>query len=160
MQLTRLSEFINARKENWDFLRAGLAGLEHVFDFSLPTHANSWDVVDGFQWDSSGCQSNCSWFGFMIGVKPSSKFNRADLVAELDKNNIGHRMLFGGNLVKQPAFVHLSQDYPDSIRIAGDLSSSDYIMNNVLFLGTYPGLTKEMLQYIIEVIRSYVISYE
>jgi CDP-6-deoxy-D-xylo-4-hexulose-3-dehydrase len=65
-------------------------------------------------------------------------------------------MFFGGNLVRQPVFVQLRQDRPDAIRIVSDLSGADQIMNRAIFLGTYPGLTKEMLEYEVEVIRRFV----
>ena len=65
-------------------------------------------------------------------------------------------MLFGGNLIRQPAFVELKKNNPNAFRVSSDLSGSDYIMNNVLFLGTYPGLTREMLDKEIEVISSFI----
>jgi len=65
-------------------------------------------------------------------------------------------MLFGGNLVRQPAFVQLREERPESMWLVGDLMDSDVIMNNTLFLGTYPGLTKEMLQAEIAVIQAFV----
>ena len=79
-----------------------------------------------------------------------------ELAQELDRNLIGNLMLFGGNLVRQPAFVQLKQDRSEAMRITGSLVNSDQIMNNTLFLGTYPGLTKEMLQREIEVINAFI----
>ena len=78
------------------------------------------------------------------------------MAQELDHHLIGNRMLFGGNLVRQPAFIHLKQDRPDSMRIIGTLENSDQIMNNTLFLGTYPGLTNNMLLEEINVIKNFV----
>ena len=121
----------------------------------MPTHATGWDAQNGFSWDQSGCRSECSWFGFKIAVKPDAPFSRTDLAQELDKNRIGNRMLFGGNLVRQPAFVQprtINQMY----RVVGDLHDSDQIMNNTLFLGTYPGLTTAMIHHEIEVIKTFV----
>ena len=69
-QLRSLSEFMEARKHNWETLRRGLAALEHVLEFALPTHATAWHPEHGFSWDSSGCRSDCSWFGFKLSVKP------------------------------------------------------------------------------------------
>ena len=115
----------------------GLSNLDEFLDFSLPTHAISWDKNDGFAWDDSGCRTDCSWFGFKISVKPESPYTRTELAQELDKNLIGNRMLFGGNLLRQPAFVHLKRERPDSLRVVGDLSGTDQIMENTLFLGTY-----------------------
>ena len=112
-------------------LRRGLAEFDDMLEFSLPTHSLSWDSSRGFNWDASGCRSVCSWFGFKIGVKDSAKFTRTDLARELDKHNIGNRMLFGGNLLRQPAFVNLSRTNPDSLRVVGSLSGSDAIMKTL-----------------------------
>ena len=108
VQLKRLPEFIEARKQNWETLRRGLAAHEDVLEFSLPAHATAWDPDQGFSWDASGCRTNCSWFGFKIAVKPGAAFSRTELAQELDHHQIGNRMLFGGNLLRQPAFVALS----------------------------------------------------
>ena len=158
VQLKRLPEFIEARKQNWKILRRGLSAQEISLEFALPTHAKSWDPENGFVWDDSGCRTDCSWFGFKIAVKPEAPFTRTELAQELDRNKIGNRMLFGGNLVRQPAFVQLREDRPNSMRLVGDLADSDLIMNNTLFLGTYPGLTPEMLQAEIDLIKTFVIS--
>ena len=155
VQLKRLPDFIEARKQNWEILRRGLASLEQVLEFALPTHATGWDPEHGFSWDETGARVDCSWFGFKIAVKPGASFSRTELAQELDRNLIGNRMLFGGNLVRQPAFVQLRQDCPEAMRIVGDLADSDQIMNNTLFLGTYPGLTVEMLEKEIAVIQSF-----
>ena len=98
VQLNRLPEFIEARKENWEILRCNLAEFESVLEFSLPTHATKWSKEKGFEWDQSGCRTNCSWFGFKIAIKENAKFNRTELAEELDRHKIGNRMLFGGNL--------------------------------------------------------------
>ena len=156
VQLKRLPQFIETRKENWKKLRQGLAKLEDYLEFALPTHAISWDKKKGFDWDQSGCRSECSWFGFKIAVKENPFFNRTELAEELDRNNIGNRMLFGGNLIRQPAFVEMRKNKPESFRIAANLKGSDEIMNNTLFLGTYPGLTEEMIEREIEIIINYM----
>jgi len=88
-------------------------------------------------------------------VKPDAPFRRTDLARELDAHRIGNRMLFGGNLLRQPAFVQLRADRPDALRVVGDLAGSDAIMVDTLFLGTYPGLTAPMLAQEIAVIRSF-----
>jgi CDP-6-deoxy-D-xylo-4-hexulose-3-dehydrase len=150
-----LSEFIETRKRNWDVLRKGLAPLEDVLEFALPTHATGWDAEQGFSWDDTGCRTDCSWFGFKIAVKPGAGFERTDLARELDANKIGNRMLFGGNLLRQPAFVQLRHDRPEALRLAASLEGSDEIMASTLFLGTYPGLTSGMLQTEIEVITAF-----
>lgn len=159
VQLRRMPEFIEARKQNWEILRRGLSPLEYALEFALPTHAISWDPREGFLWDNTGCSTNCSWFGFKIAVKQVAPFTRTELAQELDDNLIGNRMLFGGNLLRQPAFVQLQHDQPSSIRILGDMNGSDEIMTNTLFLGTYPGLTQEMLDAEISVITNFVKSF-
>jgi CDP-6-deoxy-D-xylo-4-hexulose-3-dehydrase len=147
VQLRRLPEFIEARKRNWEILRRGLAALDDVLDFALPTHATAWDPELGFSWDGTGCRTECSWFGFKIAVRPGAPFIRTELAQELDRHQIGNRMLFGGNLLRQPAFVQLRTDRPESLRVMGDMTGSDEIMNSTLFLGTYPGLTEDQLQH-------------
>jgi len=155
VQLKRLPKFIEARKQNWETLRRGLAAHDDVLEFALPTHAISWDRDSGFSWDESGCRTTCSWFGFKLAVKADAPFSRTQLAQELDTNSIGNRMLFGGNLMRQPAFVQLKQDRPEALRQVGELADSDVIMNSTLFLGTYPGLTAEMLAKEIHVIRTF-----
>jgi CDP-6-deoxy-D-xylo-4-hexulose-3-dehydrase len=207
-QLKKLPAFIEARARNWEYLRAGLADLEDVFDFSLPTHGTAWHPPSGvkgkslsestdsgsstsalqlstFDWDSSGCSTGCSWFGFMLRVKPSAPFTHTDLARHLDEKKIGNRMFFGGNLLRQPVFVQLRKDRPEAFRVisatgkaltaselelqlststaangaASPLPGADAIMNQALFLGTYPGLTREMMDYEIETIGSFVRSF-
>jgi CDP-6-deoxy-D-xylo-4-hexulose-3-dehydrase len=155
VQLRRLPQFIEARKHNWDTLRRGLLEHEDVLEFALPTHATDWDPEAGFSWDGTGCRTECSWFGFKLAVKAGAPFSRTDLARELDAHGIGNRMLFGGNLIRQPAFVQLRQERAEAMRLVGDLASSDSIMNNTLFLGTYPGLSREMLQEEIQVIKTF-----
>jgi CDP-6-deoxy-D-xylo-4-hexulose-3-dehydrase len=194
-QLKKLPAFIEARKRNWEILRAGLADLEDVFEFSLPTHATAWQppatrhsspchagvaqreggsspVTSSFSWDSTDCRADCSWFGFMIRVKPTASFTHSDLAHHLDAKKIGNRMFFGGNLLRQPVFVQMRKDRPDSIRLVGShgatlpeindssiaaaFPGADAIMNTAIFLGAYPGLTQEMLDYVIQVIREFV----
>jgi CDP-6-deoxy-D-xylo-4-hexulose-3-dehydrase len=177
VQLRRLPEFIEARKRNWEHLRRGLHGLEEFIDFALPTHATAWippsdrgqesetrasgnfltseTLTSVFSWDSTGCRTDCSWFGFKITVNESAPFTRTELAQELDRNKIGNRMLFGGNLVRQPAFVQLRHDNPNAMRVSGDLPVADRIMNQTLFLGTYPGLTTEQIDFMVQVIRDF-----
>ena len=111
----------------------------------------------------------------MLRVKPSAPFSHTDLGRHLDEKKIGNRMLFGGNLLRQPAFVQLRKERPNAFRVHDqpvtsnqDLSSArlaelfpgaDEIMNSAIFLGTYPGLTQEMLEYEIETIKSFVKSF-
>lgn len=154
-QLEKLPDFIEARKRNWEYLRRGLADLEEFFEFSLPTHATGW-TRDGFTWDNTGCRTKCSWFGFLLLVRDTAPFSNSELARALDKAKIGNRMLFGGNLLRQPAFLQLRKDRPDSLRTIGELRGADRIMNQALFLGTYPGLTTSMLDYIVEQMHTFV----
>ncbi len=158
-QLKKLPAFIEARKRNWEILRRGLADLEEFFEFSLPTHATGWTADGGFTWDDTGCRTDCSWFGFMLRVRPGSPFTHTELGRHLDEKKIGNRMLFGGNLLKQPVFVQLRRERPEALRMPVEYPGADEIMNTALFLGTYPGLTPAMLAYEIETIQNFVKSF-
>ena len=92
----------------------------------------------------------------MMLVKPSAPFTRTEFARALDATKIGNRMLFGGNLARQPAFVQLRKDNPNAFRVIGDLTGADQIMNESVFIGTYPGLTREMLDYMVETITQFV----
>jgi CDP-6-deoxy-D-xylo-4-hexulose-3-dehydrase len=167
-QLKKLPVFIDARKQNWEILRTGLADLADVFEFTLPTHATAWippakrpagpavSFKNAFAWDSTGCHTDASWFGFMLRVKQSASFTHTDLARHLDENKIGNRMFFGGNLLRQPVFVQLKKDRPSALRVVAENPGADEIMNRALFLGTYPGLTSAMLDYAIETIKAFV----
>jgi CDP-6-deoxy-D-xylo-4-hexulose-3-dehydrase len=183
-QLRRLPAFIEARKRNWQTLRCGLDGLQEFFQFSLPTHALRWSAPlrdsdqtasSSFHWDATGSRTECSWFGFMLRVRPSAPFTHSQLARHLDEHKIGNRMLFGGNLLRQPVFVGLRRDNPSALRVVGAdgrnldvldsasigaaLPGADEIMNSALFLGTYPGLSASQLQYEIETIKAFVKSF-
>ena len=166
-QLKKLPAFIQARMDNWNYLRTALAPLEEFIEFQLPTHATAWNPptsdhrspTSAFTWDKSGHRTECSWFGFMMLVKPTAPFTRRAFAQHLDAAKIGNRMLFGGNLVRQPAFVTLKKQQPNAFRIVGDLAGADRIMNEAVFIGTYPGLTIEMLDYISETIKQFADSH-
>jgi CDP-6-deoxy-D-xylo-4-hexulose-3-dehydrase len=96
----------------------------------------------------------------MIRVRPGAPFSHTDLGRHLDEKKIGNRMLFGGNLLRQPVFVQLKKDRPTAIRTPlGNYPGADEIMNTALFLGTYPGLTPAMLDYEIATIHKFVERY-
>ncbi len=137
-QIVKLPRFIAARRENWESLRRGLAHLEEYFAFQIPERG-----------------SEPSWFGFMLRVKEGAPFDRTQLGRYLDEHRIGNRTLFGGNLVRQPAFTQLALDRPGAFRVAGKLTGADTIMNRVLFVGVYPGLTRKMLEYIVATIDAF-----
>jgi CDP-6-deoxy-D-xylo-4-hexulose-3-dehydrase len=167
VQLRRLPDFIEARKRNWETLRRGLADLDPFLEFTLPTHAAGWSPGSDlsstnrhpstFSWDATGCRTDCSWFGFMVRVKPDAPFTAREFAAHLDEKKIGNRMLFGGNLLRQPVFVQLKQDRPEAFRVAAQTAGADEIMNRVVFLGTYPGLTGGQLDDMIGCIRAFAL---
>jgi CDP-6-deoxy-D-xylo-4-hexulose-3-dehydrase len=126
-QLLRLDDFVEKRRNNWAFLRENLAHLEDVFLLPKATE-----------------NSNPSWFGFAITVKQNSPKTRNQIVKELNDLQIATRLLFGGNLLRQPAFMGTPR------RIVGDLKNTDIIMNDTFWVGVWPGLTTEMLNYIVE----------
>jgi CDP-6-deoxy-D-xylo-4-hexulose-3-dehydrase len=154
-QLKKLPAFVEAREKNWEQLRRGLDPFAEFFDFMLPAHATGWSPR-GFSQDASGHHATCSWFGFMMLVKPAAPFTRTEFARELDAKKIGNRMLFGGNLVRQPAFVRLRKDNPAAFRVIGDLAGADRIMNESIFIGVYPGLTGAMMDYMIATITKFV----
>ncbi|MGI9089297.1 MAG: lipopolysaccharide biosynthesis protein RfbH [Chthoniobacterales bacterium] len=154
-QLKKLPAFGEARRSNWEYLRRGLAELEEFFQFHLPTHAKTW-TRDGFKWETeNGPRCAPSWFGFMLLVRPSAPFTRTDFARHLDEHRVGNRMLFGGNLLRQPAFVQLRKDRPETLRLLGATPGADRIMNESIFVGVYPGLTREMLDYMIETVHAF-----
>ncbi|MDG1139100.1 MAG: lipopolysaccharide biosynthesis protein RfbH [Opitutales bacterium] len=155
VQMEKLPSFIEARKENWSYLRENLEQFSDYFEFSLPTHATSW-TSNGFNWDNSGCRTECSWFGFMLKVRSSAPFSVCNLASYLDSKKIGNRMLFGGNIVRQPVMVQLKKDNPSSFRVIGDLAGADKLMHQALFLGTYPGLTQSMIDYELDIIQRFI----
>jgi CDP-6-deoxy-D-xylo-4-hexulose-3-dehydrase len=126
-QLEKLDMFVELRKRNWEYLRDGLGDLEEYL--ILP---------------KSTSNSDPSWFGFAVSLRPDGPISRNDLVVKLAEFGIATRLLFGGNLLRQPAFI----DTPR--RIVSELSNTDYVMNYTFYLGCWPGLTLEMLDFVIE----------
>jgi CDP-6-deoxy-D-xylo-4-hexulose-3-dehydrase len=128
-QLKKLEGFIDKRRKNFRYLRERLQNLQDKI--ILPEESPN---------------SNPSWFGFPIAIKPESGIVREDMLRYLDTCRIGTRLLFGGNLTRQPAYIGRNH------RIAGELKNTDYVMNNVFWVGVYPGLSEEMLSYIVSCI--------
>jgi CDP-6-deoxy-D-xylo-4-hexulose-3-dehydrase len=124
-QLTKLPEFIARRKENFRYLKAALADLD---EFLILPEATA--------------HSDPSWFGFPIGIREDAPFRREFLIRALEAKKIGTRLLFGGNLVRQPAYGTCH------FRMAGELKNSDFVMNDVFWVGVYPGLSGEMLDFV------------
>ena len=143
-QLQKLESFGAARRENWRWYRDALATLSSDLILPEPTP-----------------QSDPSWFGFLMVVKPGSRLKRDDLVQRLESRKVQTRMLFAGNMVRQPALTQLaadrrSQGLPPPFRIAGSLENSDLVMNNGFWVGVYPGLTQEMREYVAQEIEAAV----
>lgn len=133
-QLSKLPGFIAKRKENFRFLKAALQPLQ---DFLVLPEGEP--------------EADPSWFGFPIGVRESSPVQRDEIIRALDQAKIGTRLLFGGNLLRQPAYAGCE------LRAVGDLPVTDYVMNQVFWVGVYPGLTEEMLRYVADVLSSLVL---
>lgn len=131
-QLDKLDGFVQKRRENFDFLKKR---LEHLQDFLILPEATA--------------ESEPSWFGFLISVKKNAPFSRNQLVEYLEKQQIGTRLLFGGNLIRQPAYLGLNY------RTIGELKNTDFVMQNTFWIGVYPGLTEEMLSYVTDKINNF-----
>src|SRR5271155_5717270 len=94
--------------------------------------------------------SDPSWFGFPIGVRPGAPFTRDQLTKALETQKIGTRLLFAGNLLRQPAYE--GWEY----RVVGEMANSDYVMNHVFWIGVFPGHTTEMLDFIVKTASEFV----
>ena len=132
-QLDKLDSFIKARKDNFDYLKEKLQSCEEFIHLPEATE-----------------NSDPSWFGFLITLKENAGVNRVDFLKYLDQNKIGTRLLFAGNLTKQPYMTN--RQY----RIVGNLENTDFIMNNSFWIGVYPGLTKEMLDFMVDKIETFL----
>jgi CDP-6-deoxy-D-xylo-4-hexulose-3-dehydrase len=111
VQLTKLPRFIQARIDNWNYLRRGLRDLETVFSISCCPPTPPAGRRTGFT-GTIPAIAVCSWFGFMLRVKPGGPFSKFDFARHLDEKKIGNRMLFGGNLLRQPVMVQLKKTGP------------------------------------------------
>ena len=131
-QLKRLPEFIKARNDNFAYLSEKLSSLSGYIDLTVATD-----------------NSEPSWFGFPITLKEGCGVDRTDLTKYLDENKIGTRLLFAGNLIKQPYFEGLEY------RVVGDLPNTDITMNQTLWVGLYPGLTTEHLDYTVQKLEEF-----
>ncbi len=125
-QLEKLDSFIEARRKNWKFLRENLKPLEN---FLLLPEAQQ--------------NSDPSWFGFAITVLPESPLTRDQIVALLNEKQIGTRLLFGGNLLRQPGFLNTPR------RIVGELTNTDIVMRDTFWIGVWPGLSQQMLDFMV-----------
>jgi CDP-6-deoxy-D-xylo-4-hexulose-3-dehydrase len=131
-QLEHLDGFVQARRRNFDRLKDGLRDLEEYFILPEATP-----------------NSQPSWFGFVITLRDDAPFRRDDIVRHLNERKIGTRLLFGGNLIRQPYMK--GRHY----RVHGDLTNSDRIVDQTFWIGVYPGLGAEHISYVLETIREF-----
>ncbi|MFA6427521.1 MAG: lipopolysaccharide biosynthesis protein RfbH [Candidatus Magasanikbacteria bacterium] len=137
-QFDKLENFIEMRKKNFTLLYNHLKKYEKFF--VLPT----W--LDG---------ADSSWFGFLLTVRQDSPFTRSDIIEHLQNKKIATRFLFAGNILRQPYFVERNIIH----KSIGNLENTDYIMNNTFWVGCYPGITSEMLQYMTEMFDEFLMKY-
>ena len=136
IQLDKLSEFTNKRRHNFQILYDTFKKYQDRI--ILP----AWSL-----------KSEPSWFAFPITVRPDAGFGRRDIVRYLEDKNIETRMLFGGNILRQPAFENIEK------RVVGDLKNTDIILNDTFFMGVYPGLTEEKMNYVVDSIEGFFKKY-
>jgi len=132
-QLKKLPSFIEVRKKNFMLLYEGLKKYENYF--ILPEIEPKADP---------------SWFGFLVTVRKDARFTRDEIVKYLENNKIATRMLFAGNIIRHPSFENIKY------RVCGNLKNTDFIMNNTFWVGVYPGLSLEMIDYIINTIEKFI----
>jgi CDP-6-deoxy-D-xylo-4-hexulose-3-dehydrase len=132
-QMDKLDAFTARRKENFRLLTEGLRDLEDFFILPRATE-----------------HSDPSWFAYILTLREKLPFSRVELAQHLDEILIETRGLFAGNLLRQPGYMGIEH------RVVGTLDNTDYIMNNTLFMGVFPGLTPAKIDYVTERIRSFV----
>jgi len=132
-QLKKLDGFVEKRKYNWNYLREHLNQYKKYFRFQFP--------LEG---------AEPSWFGFAITVKETSPFNRTELTTYLESKKIGTRLLFGGNILKQPAYKNIRHT------IFQELVNTDVIMRDTFWIGVYPGIDEQRLEYMVKTISEFV----
>ena len=131
-QLNKLDYFVQRRKENFNYL------FKHFLN------------VEGLILPKATKNSDPSWFGFPITLDPKHPVNREELLRHLDEKKIGTRLMFAGNIMKQPAYLD------KEFRVVGDLTNTDIVMSRTFWIGVYPGLTNQMLDYVIETISNFM----
>ena len=135
-QLEKLDRIVEVRRKNWQTLYEGLKDLPQLM---MPELEES---------------SNPSWFGFLIAVRPEAGFTRNELTGFLESRKIQTRNLFAGNLLRHPAFDEMRKS-GEGYRVVGELKNTDYVMNNGFWIGVYPGMTDEMIDWMITSIREF-----
>ena len=137
-QLKKFPSFIEKRKHNWARLRAALE-----------------DIQDKIIRPEPAKNSDPSWFGFLISVRPETGLNRNNVTKYIESKNVQTRLLFSGNIIKQPCFNEIRGT--DTYRVVGNLENSDFVVNNTFWVGVYPGMTDAMIDYMAQVIKEAVI---
>jgi CDP-4-dehydro-6-deoxyglucose reductase, E1 len=132
-QLGKLDDFIARRRRNWALLREGLQPFEEFFVLPRATPG-----------------SEPSWFGFALTVRPEAPFERSELIEHLESRRIATRLLFGGNLLHQPAYQGIEH------RVVGTLDGADAIMKGTFWIGVYPGITPRMIEYVVDCFAAFV----
>lgn len=140
-QLEKLDTIVAARRKNWARLHEGLKDLPQLI---LP---------------EAEANSNPSWFGFLIAVKDDAGFKRNELTSFLESRKIQTRNLFAGNLIKHPAFDEMRKS-GEGYRVVGELKMTDFVMNNGFWIGVYPGMTDEMIDWMITSIKEFCLNYK
>ena len=136
-QLKKFPSFIERRKHNWARLHAALEDIQDKI--ILPEPAEN---------------SDPSWFGFLISVRPETGLNRNDVTKYIESKNVQTRLLFSGNIIKQPCFNEIRGT--NAYRVVGNLENSDFVVNNTFWVGVYPGMTDAMIDYMAQVIKEAV----
>jgi CDP-6-deoxy-D-xylo-4-hexulose-3-dehydrase len=131
-QLQKLPGFISARRDNWRRLREAFAAYEEHLILPEPT-----------------IHSDPSWFGFKLVVRKDAPFSRGELVGHFEERGVATRQVFAGNLLRQPAYM----DIPH--RVVGDLSNTDIVMEHAFWIGLYPGISPEMIDYTVDVAEGF-----
>ena len=132
-QLKKFPIFIERRRHNWARLRKALDCVSDKLILPEPEE-----------------NSNPSWFGFLVSVRPETGLERNKVTSYIEAHNVQTRLLFSGNLIKHPCFDQIRNT--DAYRVVGDLSGTDYVMNNTFWVGVYPGMTDEMIDYMAKTI--------
>ena len=136
-QLKKFPTFIEARRKNWERLRSNLEEVENKLILPEPAE-----------------HSRPSWFGFLISVREGVGLNRNSITRYLEDHNVQTRLLFSGNLTKHPCFDQLRGT--DAYRISGGLEVTDFIMEHTFWVGVYPGMTEEKIDYMAQMIKEAV----
>ena len=132
-QLKKFPGFIERRRHNWTRLKNALGQVQDKLILPEPS-----------------INSNPSWFGFIVAVRPETELNRNGIVQYIEAHNIQTRMLFSGNLIKHPCFDQIRGT--EAYRVVGDLTTTDFVMKNAFWVGVYPGMTDEMIDYMAQII--------